>query len=130
MFLIIYVDDFKMSGPRRHFVEAWKGIVDAGIRLDEPTDLDHFLGCRHIKRTIQRDDGTVIQAIEYDFECSLRAAVDKYRALARECGVEIRLDPRPTPYRREPVHEHGLPAQEGPCVACPWCKGAFSTRGL
>merc|ERR1712051_907499 len=48
MFMIIYVDDFKMAGPNKHFAEAWKGILATGIKLDEPGDLDHFLGCRHV----------------------------------------------------------------------------------
>ena len=31
-----------------------------------------------------------------------------------------------TPYRGEPDHEHGQPAKDGPCVACPWCQTPFA----
>ena len=30
MFLIIYVDDFKMAGKRVNFQEAWKRLIDGG----------------------------------------------------------------------------------------------------
>ena len=39
MFLIIYVDDFKMAGPKGNFVGAWDSITSQGIRLDEPAPL-------------------------------------------------------------------------------------------
>ena len=49
MFLIIYVDDFKMAGKECNFARAWRGITDGGIKLDEPAPVNHFLGCRHVR---------------------------------------------------------------------------------
>ena len=59
MFLIIYVDDFKLAGRKENFPAAWRRITDGGIVLDEPTKLNHFLGCRHIKGEVVRTDGSV-----------------------------------------------------------------------
>ena len=56
MFLIIYVDDFKMAGPKGNFAGAWDSITSQGIRLDDPAPLNHFLGCRHHRREIIRKD--------------------------------------------------------------------------
>ena len=52
MFLIIYVDDFKMSGPAEKFEEAWKLIrrdskTNKGIDTDTPEPTGKFLGCQH-----------------------------------------------------------------------------------
>ena len=46
MFLIVYVDDFKMSGRCETMVEGWKRIR-AGIKMDDPTEVGRFLGCKH-----------------------------------------------------------------------------------
>ena len=125
-FLIIYVDDFKMAGKKANFPEAWKRLVDGGLVLDDPTPVGHFLGCRHIRQEIVRDDGSKVTTMEYDFESSLRNSVDRYKTLAAECGVEAKLKQRATPYKAEPVHEHRLPTADGPCVACPWCQTPFA----
>ena len=76
------------------FVGGWKAITDHGIRLDEPAELGHFLGCRHVRHDKTRDDGTVITVMEYDFECSLRKSIKNYEALALECGSEVNIAPR------------------------------------
>ena len=60
--------------------------------------------------------------MEYDFECSLRNSVQRYKALAEECGAVVRALGRKTPYRKEPDHEFRQPAKQGPCMTCPWCK--------
>ena len=96
MFLIIYVDDFKLAGKLVNFDEAWRRIIEGGIVLDKPTDVDHFLGCRHVRREIVRADGTRITTMTYDFENSLRNSVDRFVRLAANCGVEVKLKERDT----------------------------------
>ena len=46
VFLVLNVDDFKLSGPRYSMVEAWKNIREA-IQTGDPHPLSHFLGCTH-----------------------------------------------------------------------------------
>ena len=117
-----------MSGPSINFDKAWGDKVGSGIKLDEHGELDHFLGCRHVRREITRNDGKKITIMEYDVECSLRASIAKYKALAKECGVDVKVEPRPTPYRREPVHEHGAPPQGGPMRGLPMVPNGFCSR--
>ena len=49
-FLIVYVDDFKMSGPSETMDEAWRLLRSATantprIEMDDPADANRFLGC-------------------------------------------------------------------------------------
>ena len=45
-FMLVYVDDFKMAGPKENLAEAWK-TVRKDIRVGEPANVDHFLGVKH-----------------------------------------------------------------------------------
>ena len=53
-FLMVYVDDFKMSGPTKSLSKAWSEILyDAvanpdGIRMGKVGPSSNFLGCEHI----------------------------------------------------------------------------------
>jgi hypothetical protein len=53
--MIVYVDDFKISGPEDNVNKAWKLIRAEnartgrpGIVLDDPTPVGKFLGCDHV----------------------------------------------------------------------------------
>ena len=46
MFLIVYVDDFKMSGPADLMDKTWEKIRQ-GIATDKPSKAGKFLGCDH-----------------------------------------------------------------------------------
>ena len=46
--LIVYVDDFKPSGPKCNLEKAWK-LIQKGIILEPPTPLGLYLGCRHVQ---------------------------------------------------------------------------------
>ena len=117
MFLIIYVVDFKLVGKKANFPEAWSRITKGGITLDEPTCVDHFLGCRHIKKELTREDGKKVTTMEWDFEDPLRSSVKRYKDLAKDCGVEVKLKERSTPYRVEQIREHRAPRETGRA----WC---------
>ena len=53
LFLIVYVDDFKLAGPTENLDEGWRLIqgssklVDKGIEMDPPTKVGRYLGCEH-----------------------------------------------------------------------------------
>ena len=53
LLLIIYVDDFKLSGPTGNLKEGWRLIqepspeVPKGIEIDPPTKVGRYLGCEH-----------------------------------------------------------------------------------
>ena len=43
---MVYVDDFKMSGPSDKMKEAWVQILK-GTRMDQPSPVSRCLGCAH-----------------------------------------------------------------------------------
>ena len=46
VFLVLYVDDFKLAGPRESMQEVWK-LIRKDIVTGDPQPLAHFLGCTH-----------------------------------------------------------------------------------
>ena len=46
LILIVYVDDFKMAGPKENLAKGWK-LISEEIKLDKPTPLTRYLGCDH-----------------------------------------------------------------------------------
>ena len=44
--LILYVDDFILSGPAKHLECGW-ALVRSVIDIDNPTDVTRYLGCHH-----------------------------------------------------------------------------------
>jgi hypothetical protein len=44
LFLIVYVDDFKMAGPKDNLAKGWD-LIRRGIKMDDPAPMGHFLGC-------------------------------------------------------------------------------------
>ena len=46
LFLVVYVDDFKMSGPAKNIAEEW-ALISKVIKMEEPRQLKRYLGCEH-----------------------------------------------------------------------------------
>ena len=44
LFLVVYVDDFKLSGPATTIKEGWQ-LIRKGIRMDDPVNFGLYLGC-------------------------------------------------------------------------------------
>jgi len=44
LLLVVYVDDFKLSGPAKVMAKGWSR---GSIRTEEPTELVFYLGCHH-----------------------------------------------------------------------------------
>jgi hypothetical protein len=62
--LIVYVDDFKLSGPAENLAEAWS-LIRKDISMGDPTPQGRYLGCNHIPA----DSGNV-RSITYDVRLS------------------------------------------------------------
>ncbi len=43
--LSVYVGDFKMAGRQESTPSAWEAIRKAGVKSDQPTRFEHYLGC-------------------------------------------------------------------------------------
>ena len=46
LFLVVYVDDFKLSGPQENLQIGWD-LISQGIQLEKPEALGLYLGCKH-----------------------------------------------------------------------------------
>ena len=62
-FLVVYVDDFKMSGPKEKLKEAWS-LIKKGLRLDTPVPLGKYLGCHHVYGAAKLVGGKLIPTAE------------------------------------------------------------------
>ena len=63
IFVIVYADYFKMSGPVQTPAKGWS-LVRQGLTLDEPTDFTKYLGCEHRRRVVKLTScGKVAQAV-------------------------------------------------------------------
>ena len=49
LLLVVYVDDFKMSGPKESMSKGWE-LVGSRIDMDVPTDIGRYLGCDHVQK--------------------------------------------------------------------------------
>ena len=47
LLLMVYVDDFKMSGPKENLEKGWK-MIRSGLDSDDPDLVDRCLGCHAI----------------------------------------------------------------------------------
>ena len=48
LLLVVYVDDFKMSGPKESMSKGWE-LIGSKIDMDTPTVIGRYLGCDHIQ---------------------------------------------------------------------------------
>ena len=76
LLLMVYVDDFKMSGPKASMAEGWKRI-SAGLDIDEPGPVDRCLGCHHhvASGTV---NGKPVQVMQYRVEQFMEQCVVAY----------------------------------------------------
>ena len=57
LFLIVYVDDFKLAGKTESLPKAWAAIRK-GLKMDDPTPMELFLGAKHHIFRVPRSPGT------------------------------------------------------------------------
>ena len=82
LFLTIYVDDFKLAGPKKNLAEGWQLIRGnaseeggKGLRMEDPTPLGHYLGCKHVQGKVTLPNGNVANTVSYDMEDFLDSCV-------------------------------------------------------
>ena len=106
LFLTIYVDDFKLAGPKENLAEGWKlirgNMTDeggTGLMMEDPSPLGHYLGCLHVQGKVTLPNGNVANTITYDMEEFLGSCVKRYLDLATEVqGTEPKLRVVGTPF--------------------------------
>ena len=103
VFLVLYVDDFKLVGPQESMEEAWK-MIRQDIVTGDPRPLTHFLGCTHepVKFTPEGSNKEVNGQIK-NMEGFFRKCVETFQHLAGE-GVKMKVVP--TPFIKETSGQH------------------------
>ena len=128
IFLIIYVDDFKMAGPDKELEAAWKELRSE-IDMDDPTPFGLFLGCKHtIHELHPKGAPRPVKMMEYDVQGYLAKALQDY-ADATNTTVE-KISPKPTPFLTglNLGRDLNAPITQGEWLSCPWCLGHFDAR--
>jgi hypothetical protein len=118
LFLVIYVDDFKMSGPVDKLAKGWD-LLRSGLQIDLPADISGraYLGCQHRRREVTLPGGGKATVDYKDMEQFMKSCVQLYLDLAP--GLE--LDRVSTPFLDEDGRDapsrsaaHKGPLEEGP----------------
>jgi hypothetical protein len=77
--LSIYVDDFKLAGPRENLAKGWT-LLRSRVELDTPGPLGLYLGCQQTKVEIVSPLGRPIGVMIYDMEAFLEQCLERYAA--------------------------------------------------
>ncbi len=94
LLLMVYVDDFKMSGPSENLSKGWS-LIRGRIKTDDPAPVNRCLGCEHRVNVVKRG-GHTYREIEYDMQDFMSDCVKQYVTLS---GVDEKtLRPVSTPF--------------------------------
>ena len=110
LLLAVYVDDFKMAGPKDNMAKGWE-LIASKIDMDTPSPLGRYLGCEHLSRTSLL--GRIDHPFAHVFDKSIpdpaakpatAAATQDYTEYFPEEGVLVRyhLQPRKAFYHLRP----------------------------
>ena len=82
LFLVVYVDDFKLSGPAVNLAAGW-ALIRQGVATDKPHKPDIFLGCKH-EESVETSpwSGKQTRVLTDNITSFLEDAVSKYQVLA------------------------------------------------
>ncbi|MFM7978520.1 MAG: reverse transcriptase domain-containing protein, partial [Candidatus Fonsibacter sp.] len=71
LMLSVYVDDFKLAGPKNNILAGWKTLRE-GLHIEPEQRVDDkgavYLGCRHIISSLKLASGHVVTTMTYDME--------------------------------------------------------------
>ena len=110
MFLVVYIDGFKLAGPKALMKECW-----ASIRRDIWTHdffpVGKYVGCDHkASQRLDPKSGAKLRVMEYDMSDFMRSCVDRYAELAgidrsslREVCTPFLAEPREPSPARDPM---------------------------
>ena len=107
VYLTVYVDDFKMAGPKPAMASAWADIRK-GVKTGDPEPAGFYLGCRHVLSVRTSPlTGKPVRVIEYDMEEFLVSCVERYK----ELGAVTKLRTVSTPFLELPPSDTIAPGE-------------------
>ena len=125
--LMVYVDDFMMSGPKPGVDACWK-LLRTDIRMEDPTTVNKCLGINHTlsNRTI---NGRKVRCCDWDMNDFAKQCVDLYLEL---CPSGTTLRPATTPFLDESQLNHlrGKPGKLQPIASRMLMKMLYMARSV
>lgn len=98
---MVYVDDFKLSGPTEFLEKGWGHIRKSGLKIEPPTGPGLFLGCVH-ERCEETIDGRFVRGFKRNMEAYLLDTVVRYIEMVKQqTGRDVNLMSKkqaPTPF--------------------------------
>ena len=88
LLLMVYVDDFKMAGPKASLVKGWK-LIREGLDVDDPAPVDRCLGCHHSVCDGQVN-GKPVRIMQFKVESFMKSCVQAYKDLCGEPDMKLR----------------------------------------
>lgn len=82
--MVVYVDDFLMSGPENNLEPMWKQIAEK-LDIEDPGPMDLHLGCIHEEGKVMINDRE-IKTMTFNSESFFKDKIDKYVELCKEKG--------------------------------------------
>ena len=76
--LSIYVDDFKMAGPKENMANGW-ALLREEIDMEDPATPTLYLGCEQSTQEITMPSGAKVMMMVYDMENFLGSCVVRYQ---------------------------------------------------
>ena len=129
LFLLVYVDDFKLAGPKKNLANGWK-LIKSVITIDEPRELNRYLGCDHEKFT-DEVGAQKFSGMKYCMTAQLTASIELYDSECAKVGyVPSKTGKKTkTPFVQEqgsdaPAAQPMMPDIK---IQCPRCKHIIRT---
>ena len=122
--MIVYVDDFKLSGLKKNLPVAWQKIRKH-IATGELEPLRHFLGCTYENVWVTppgQEGAAPVPGMSKNMEGFFTKCVKTFKHLA---GPDCRMKKVPTPFLQESPGPSFAPSRECPWLQCPYCKGCY-----
>ena len=127
LLLIVYVDDFKLSGCAKNLKRGWE-LIRKHLEVEEEQPANLFLGCTH-ERSVVKVGNSSVNVVTYNMEDYLASTVDAYCKMVKNLTNEdVKLIQVPTPFLPEDQKwsEAGRPMEED-CPTC-GCPGSRSKK--
>ena len=102
---MIYVDDFKMAGPADAVKACWE-LLRKDIKMSDPEQVNHVLGCSHKIGSHSSASGTAVRTMTYDMKSFFEQCIVNYEELA---GPGFELSNANTPFVEEDDRDNPFP---------------------
>ena len=93
LLFMVYVDDFKMSGPIGNMNKEWEHIRTS-IKTDEPSPPGKCLGCNHVIKEVSIN-GNKVRRMIYDMEQFMVQCVETYLTAANKTRDSLKYAATP-----------------------------------